>query len=66
MKFKAFVISVAALFLVGCHTSSLRCCSASRFDFALIGDTPYNAEQTTNQFPNLVAELNAAKLEFVV
>jgi hypothetical protein len=36
------------------------------FDFALIGDVPYNAEQTTNLFPNMMRELNAAKLEFVV
>lgn len=36
------------------------------FDFALIGDVPYNAEQTTNLFPNMLRELNAATLEFVV
>ncbi|HUR45881.1 MAG TPA: hypothetical protein VMZ27_08420 [Candidatus Saccharimonadales bacterium] len=37
-----------------------------RFDFALIGDTPYTAEQETNLFPNMIAELNAHKLAFVV
>src|SRR5438034_11601138 len=37
-----------------------------RFDFALIGDTPYNAEQETNQFPNLLEDLNRARLAFVV
>lgn len=36
------------------------------FDFALIGDTPYNDDQVTNQFPHLIAELNTAKIEFVV
>ncbi len=40
--------------------------SGERFEFALIGDVPYDAAQSTNSFPNLIAELNAAKLEFVV
>ena len=33
-----------------------------RFDFALIGDTPYNERQETNEFPNLLEELNSARL----
>jgi len=37
-----------------------------RFDFALIGDTPYNEFQETNNFPNLMEELNKARLAFVV
>jgi hypothetical protein len=37
-----------------------------RYDFALIGDTPYDAAQETNYFPNLITELNAAKLAFIV
>lgn len=37
-----------------------------RFSFALIGDTPYDDAQETNYFPNLIAELNAASLAFVV
>ena len=51
-------------------------CSSSRplhvhghggaFEFALIGDVPYNDEQTTNLFPNMIAELNRARLAFVV
>jgi hypothetical protein len=36
------------------------------FDFALIGDVPYTPEQVTNSFPNMIRELNAANLEFVV
>jgi len=36
------------------------------FDFALIGDVPYTPEQTTNLFPNMMRELNAADIEFVV
>jgi hypothetical protein len=40
--------------------------AAQSFDFALIGDTPYTDEATTNAFPNLIEELNAARLAFVV
>jgi len=37
-----------------------------QFDFALIGDTPYDALQETNLFPNMIDELNQAQLAFVV
>ena len=37
-----------------------------RFDFALIGDTPYDDGQETNFCPNLIAELNRAPVKFVV
>jgi hypothetical protein len=37
-----------------------------RFDFGLIGDVPYDELQATNLFPNLIEELNAAPLAFVV
>ena len=37
-----------------------------KFEFALIGDTPYDDDQETNLFPNLLADLNRAKLAFVV
>lgn len=36
------------------------------FEFALIGDTPYDAAQVTNFFPNLIEDLNRAPLAFVV
>ena len=36
-----------------------------QFDFALIGDTPYDELQETNLFPNMIAELNQAPLAFV-
>ena len=36
------------------------------FDFALIGDVPYDEAQRTNHFPNLIADLNRARLEFVI
>lgn len=37
-----------------------------RFDFALIGDMPYTDEATTNLYPNLIREIDAADLAFVV
>src|SRR5882672_4270184 len=37
-----------------------------RYDFALIGDVPYNEMQATNLFPNMIEELNHARLAFVV
>jgi len=37
-----------------------------RYDFALIGDVPYDDAQTTNYFPNMIEELNRARLAFVV
>lgn len=37
-----------------------------QFDFALIGDVPYDALQETNLFPNMIDELNQAQLAFVV
>jgi hypothetical protein len=36
------------------------------FDFALIGDVPYNDFDATNSFPNMIAEINRAPLAFVV
>ena len=36
------------------------------FEFALIGDMPYTDQATTNLFPNLIAEINAANVAFVV
>lgn len=36
------------------------------FDFALIGDVPYDDAQRTNYFPNMIADLNRARIEFVV
>lgn len=37
-----------------------------RYDFALIGDVPYDEAQATNYFPNMIDELNRARLAFVV
>jgi hypothetical protein len=40
--------------------------SDRQFDFALIGDVPYDALQESNLFPNMIDELNQAQLAFVV
>ena len=36
------------------------------YDFALIGDVPYDETQITRSFPNMIEELNREKLAFVV
>ena len=59
-----FALLLLALFCNGCSL-----CDAgrhSRFDFALIGDVPYNELDTTNSFPNMIAEINRAPMTFVV
>jgi hypothetical protein len=38
----------------------------SQYEFALIGDVPYDDVQSTNYFPNLIEDLNHAPLAFVV
>jgi hypothetical protein len=37
-----------------------------RFEFALIGDTPYSDFDATNSFPNMIGEINHARLAFVI
>lgn len=49
------------LFVAGCATMR-----HPRFDFALIGDVPYNEFAATNSFPKVIAEINRAPLAFVV
>lgn len=39
---------------------------ASTWDFGLIGDLPYDAKAETVDFPNLLTDLNRAKLAFVI
>ncbi len=60
----AFII--IALLATGCTTALQQGVLHKPFDFALIGDVPYTDEQETNLFPNMIRELNAAKLAFVV
>lgn len=66
MRLPSVLASALFAFLVsGCATMEpgIR---YKAFDFALIGDVPYTDDQATNLFPNMIRELNAAKLEFVV
>lgn len=69
---RLILVGLAGLGLAGCGTSpSVRkpaVWSSSRptLQFALIGDMPYDALQSTQLFPNLIRELNAADLAFVV
>jgi hypothetical protein len=39
---------------------------APSFEFALIGDAPYSVQDATNAFPNMIDEINRARLAFVV
>jgi hypothetical protein len=38
----------------------------ARFEFALIGDVPYNDFDTTNSFPNTIDEINRVRVAFSV
>lgn len=62
----ALVGASCALLFAGCAaapggTETL----STRFEFALIGDMPYNGQQE-KQFPNVMKEINAADLAFVI
>jgi hypothetical protein len=58
---RAALILACAL-AAGCQTPALR----QSFDFALIGDVPYNEHDATNRFPNMIEEINRAPMAFVV
>jgi hypothetical protein len=62
----ALLVSYVVLFLSGCTaiqgTGGIQ---SSRFEFALIGDMPYDA-RTEKEFANVMNEMNAADLAFVV
>jgi hypothetical protein len=54
------------LLLAGCTSlQGEREARSGRFEFALIGDVPYDARQE-REFPNVMREINAADLAFVV
>jgi hypothetical protein len=62
--FALFVLP-AALLWSGCSTSP-QSTRLTSFEFALIGDVPYNEFDATNSFPNMIEEINAAPMAFVV
>jgi hypothetical protein len=60
-------IGLLASLFGGCALpSTQRGSSETSFEFALIGDVPYNEFDATNSFPNMIAEINRASLTFVV
>ena len=63
----ALIFSYIMLFLSGCAPlQGEREIQGARFEFALIGDVPYDGRQE-RQFPNVMKEINAAaELAFVV
>ena len=56
---------IPSLLIVLCGCASCPFNNSS-FDFALIGDVPYNEFDATNSFPNMIAEINRSRLAFVV
>jgi hypothetical protein len=61
-------LTVAYLMLLFCSSATSqggREVSSARFEFALIGDMPYDARQE-KEFANLMREVDAAELAFVV
>jgi len=61
-----FALLVAATAFWPCGCASWRGSREKPFDFALIGDVPYDNDQAARQLPNVIRELNAEDLEFVV
>jgi hypothetical protein len=59
---------VAAAWGIGCALDPVerRGGKSGPFEFALIGDVPYNDLEATNSFPNLIGEINAARVAFTV
>jgi hypothetical protein len=64
MKFQVWILPL--LILVGGCATVPPGTGGGTLDFALIGDTPYTPQQETNLFPNMIEDLNAAELAFVV
>src|SRR5258708_4950463 len=60
------IVSALVLLLGGCATDrAVSQTSASSLDFALIGDMPYDGRQE-KEFANLMKDIDAAELAFVV
>jgi len=70
-KWLALMAGPVVLACTGCGTPAGQPAASAgspdlRYDFALIGDVPYDEPQITNFFPNLIEEINRARLAFVV
>lgn len=68
LSFAAWTLLLALIgFVTGCQCLSQSLRVAHRpWDFALIGDLPYTDQAVTNDFPNLIRQLNRAELAFVI
>ena len=64
--FASLVVVTFSFGLGGCSTCRPAASADRRFAFALIGDVPYTDDAVTNLFPNMIGELNRARIEFVV
>jgi hypothetical protein len=65
-RFLASNILLCGLFIAGCAINRPSGESqVGRFEFGLIGDLPYTAEDE-KKFPNLIEDMNKANLVFVV
>jgi hypothetical protein len=64
----AVCLTILGAAFSGCATfpSSPSSKSPARFDFALIGDVPYREADATNAYPNMIEEINQARVAFVV
>jgi len=65
VRLLAFLL-LTAWILASAHRSGAAASPDLRYDFALIGDMPYDDAQATNYFPNLIEDVNRARLAFVV
>jgi hypothetical protein len=59
----AWIVWCLILFVFGCAT--IQTAQGARFEFALIGDVPYDARHE-KEFANVMKEINAADIAFVV
>ena len=64
--FSPLLFHLIAFSIVGAPAASDALYPRFRYEFALIGDVPYDDMQETNYFPNMLEELNHSALAFVV
>jgi len=64
MSFKQFVVGL--MLAMASYERGTCALPPGSFEFALIGDMPYTDEAVTNGFPNVIRELNRARLAFVI
>jgi hypothetical protein len=65
-RFLQIWLPLVLIYAAGCAGPSSQTMRNARFEFALIGDVPYSEFDATNSFPRMIAEINQARLAFVV